>query len=53
MTKKIEDIKKKVANNDSEAWADADHYTEDGAHVNIPSEEAVERAKEYAENNAR
>lgn len=32
------------------AWADHDEY-EPETHINIPSEEAVEAAKEWVENN--
>lgn len=52
MDKKIEDIKKRLQGATSEAWADIDHLEGEG-HVSIPSEEAVERAKEYAETNER
>lgn len=50
MEKKMEHIKEIVKHSESEAWADVDHVTAD-ANVSIPSEEAVERAKEWAETN--
>lgn len=34
----------------TEAWADADHHDPE-THVSIPSEEAVENAKEWVEGN--
>lgn len=45
----MEHIKEMIKHSDSEAWADVDHSTD--ANVSIPSEEAVERAKEWAETN--
>ncbi len=48
----VKDAQRRVLNNQSEAWADAETYTKDTC-VNNPSEDAVERAKDYAENNAR
>ncbi len=50
MDKKMEQLKEQIKNSESEAWADSDHVTPDG-NVAIPSEEAVERAKEWAETN--
>jgi prephenate dehydratase len=48
--KKMEELKKRVANSDSEAWANADHYQKE-THVSIPSEEAVENQLEWLETN--
>lgn len=50
MDKKNEALLDKVKHSESEAWADVDHVTPD-AGVSIPSEEAVEIAKEWAETN--
>jgi hypothetical protein len=50
MDKKMEVLKEQIKQSDTEAWSDVDHVTEDG-NVGIPSEEAVERQKEWAETN--
>lgn len=41
---------KETSSSATEAWADHDHY-EPETHVSIPSEEAVENAKEWVEGN--
>jgi len=41
--------KSKIMQSETEAWAEIDHY-EDGQ-VSIPSEDAVDRAKEWVEDN--
>lgn len=50
MEKSIEQLKAQIKQSDSEAWADNERETADSK-VSIPSEEAVERAKEWAETN--
>lgn len=41
---------KETSSSATEAWADHDHY-EPETNVSIPSEEAVENAKEWVEGN--
>ncbi len=50
MTVLSETDKNKIGSSATEAWADVDHYEKD-THVSIPSEEAVEQAKEWVEEN--
>lgn len=42
--------KKKLGDTRTEAWADQEKFKEE-THVNIPSEQAVEDAKEWVEEN--
>lgn len=46
----LNELKKKIAQSDSEAIEHADHLQKD-TNISIPTEEAVELAKEWVEEN--
>lgn len=50
MRKRIDRNKAKLGASSTEAWADAKKYDK-RSHINIPSESAVESAKEWVEEN--
>jgi hypothetical protein len=50
MKTNLEKDKAKLGSSQTEAWADAKKYEKD-THINLPSEAAVENAKEWVDEN--
>lgn len=50
MKEKLDQDKAKLGASSTEAWADAKKYDKH-SHINLPSESAVETAKEWVEEN--
>ncbi|MDH8678502.1 DUF3787 domain-containing protein [Fusibacter bizertensis] len=50
MKANLEKDKAKLGSSQTEAWADAKKYEKD-THINLPSEAAVENAKEWVDEN--